>query len=73
MHLPHCVTIFYNVPWFCSIKVSNKKLQCNAENACGNRMCERTFTGQYKFFSTNKLKFDAMWYIFIRKITNKAY
>jgi hypothetical protein len=22
---------FYILPWFCSIKVSNKKLQCNVE------------------------------------------
>ncbi len=21
--LPHCIAIFYNLPWFCSIKVSN--------------------------------------------------
>ncbi len=40
MRLPHCVAIFYNLPWFCSI---NKKLQRNAENACGNRMCKRVF------------------------------
>jgi len=31
---------FCDLPWFCSIKVRNKKLQCNAENACGNRMCK---------------------------------
>jgi len=36
---------FYSIPWFCSIKVSNKKLQCNAENACGNQMCKRAFRG----------------------------
>jgi len=44
MRLPHCVAIFYNLPWFCSIKVSYKKLQCNVENACGNRMCKFAFT-----------------------------
>ncbi len=44
MRLPHCVVIFNNLPWFCSIKVSNKKLQRNAENACGNRMCKRAFS-----------------------------
>jgi len=31
---------FFNLPWFCLINVSNKKLQRNAENACGNRMCK---------------------------------
>jgi len=41
MHLPHCVAIFYNLPWFCSIKVSNKKLQHNSEKAWGNWMCKR--------------------------------
>jgi len=44
MPLPHCVAIFYNLPWFCSIKVSNENSQCNAENACQNRMCKRAFT-----------------------------
>ncbi len=43
MRFSHCVAIFYNLPWFSSIKVSNKKLQCNAENACGNRMCKCAF------------------------------
>jgi hypothetical protein len=43
MRLPHCVTIFYNLRWFCSIKVSNRKLQRNAENTCGNWMCKRAF------------------------------
>ncbi len=46
MRLPHYVVIFYNIPWFCSIKVSNKKLRHNAENACGNRMCKRAFDNQ---------------------------
>jgi hypothetical protein len=34
------IDIIYNLPWFCSIKVSYKKSQRNAENACGNRMCK---------------------------------
>ncbi len=46
---------FYNFPWFCSIKVSYKKLQCNAENACGNRMCKCNFTASFTFKSTFKL------------------
>jgi len=44
MQLPHCVVIFDYLPWFGSIKVINKKLQPNAENACGNRICKRAFT-----------------------------
>jgi len=40
MRLPHCVAIFYKLPWFCSTKVSYEKSQLNAENACGNRMCK---------------------------------
>jgi len=43
MRLPHYVAIFYNLPWFCSIKVSNKKSQPNAVNACGNRMYKCAF------------------------------
>jgi len=43
MRLLHCVSIFYKLPCFCSINVSIQKLQCNAENACGNRMCKRPF------------------------------
>ncbi len=39
MCLLHCVAIFYNLPSFCSIKVSYNSLQCNDENACGKRMC----------------------------------
>jgi len=44
MRLPNCVAIYYNLPWFCSIKVSNKKLQRNAENACENQICKRALT-----------------------------
>jgi len=44
MRLQHCVAIFYNSPWFFSIKVNDKKLQRNAENACGNRMCKLSFS-----------------------------
>ncbi len=40
MRLPHCFAFFNNLPWFCSIKVSYKKSQRNAENTCGNRMCK---------------------------------
>jgi hypothetical protein len=43
MRLPHCVAIFYKLPWFCSTKVSYEKSQRNAENACGNRMCKWGF------------------------------
>jgi len=43
MHLLHCVAIFYKIPWFCSTMVIYEKLQCNAEKACGNRMCKRAF------------------------------
>ncbi len=48
LHLryPHCVAIFYNLPWFWSIKVSNKKSQCNAENACGNQICKHALNNQ---------------------------
>jgi len=35
MCLLHCVAIFYNLPWFFSIKVSNKKSHRNVENSCG--------------------------------------
>jgi hypothetical protein len=55
MCLPRCVAIFYNLSWFCSIKVSNKKLQCNAENACGNRMCKRySRTAVYDHYRQSK-------------------
>ncbi len=40
MHFPHCVAIFYNLPWLSKTKVSYKKSQCNVVNACGNRMCK---------------------------------
>ncbi len=38
----HCT--FLLSPCFYSISVSNEKSQCNAENACGNRMCKLGFT-----------------------------
>jgi len=45
---PHAFTTlrsnFYSLPWFCSIKVSNKKSQCDVENACGKWMCKRALT-----------------------------
>ncbi len=35
MRLPHSIAIFYNLPWFCSIKASNKKLQAmHCETLC---------------------------------------
>jgi len=40
MRFPHCVAIFYYLPWLNNTKVSYKKLQRNRENACGNRMCK---------------------------------
>jgi len=43
MRFPHCVAISYKLPWFPSIKVSFEKLQRNAKNACGNRMCNIMF------------------------------
>ncbi len=52
LRLPHCFAILYNLPWFCSIKVSNKKLQHNAENACGNRMCKHAL--KLIFFNVSK-------------------
>jgi len=48
MRFPHCVAIFYNLPWFCSIKVSYKKSQRNVVNACGNRMCKLSFNSSKK-------------------------
>jgi len=51
MRLPHCIAIFYNLPWFFSIKVSSKKSQRNVENACGNRMCKRTFIRRFSVHS----------------------
>jgi len=44
MRFPHCIAIFYYLPWLSKIKVSYKKLQRNAVNACGNRMCKLSFT-----------------------------
>ena len=41
MRLPHCLAFFYYLPWFVDVygkKVITSKTQCNAENACGNRM-----------------------------------
>jgi len=40
MRFPHCVAIFYNLPWLSKTKISNNKLQRNAVNTCGNRMCK---------------------------------
>jgi len=53
MCLPHCVAIFYNLSWLCSIKVSNQK---NAENACGKWMCKRALRSLTKLSSVTKLK-----------------
>jgi len=44
MRLPHCVAIFYKILWFRSTNVIYEKLQRNAENACGNRMCKQALT-----------------------------
>ncbi len=38
MRFLHCVAISYYLPRFCSIKVSNKRLQCNEENECRNQV-----------------------------------
>jgi len=43
LRLSYFIAIFYYLPWFCSIKVCHKKLQCNAENAWGNWMCKCAF------------------------------
>jgi len=48
MCLPNCIVIFHNLPWFCSIRVSNKKLQRNAVNPCENRMCKRALNVNLK-------------------------
>ncbi len=58
MRLLHCIAIFYYLPWFCSIKVSNKILQRYAENAWGNQMCKRAFS--LEFFYTLKLRCDSL-------------
>ncbi len=49
VRLPFCILIHVIFcrkiwPWFCSIKISNKKSQCNAENPWGNRMCKHAFS-----------------------------
>jgi len=44
MRFPHCVSIFYYLPWLSQTKVSYEKLQPNAVNACGNRMCKLSFS-----------------------------
>jgi len=41
MRFLRCITISYYLAWFSTIKVSNKKSQCNVENAFRNRMCKR--------------------------------
>jgi hypothetical protein len=59
MCLVHCVAIFCNLPWYYSSKVSNKKLQRNAENACRNRMtCVKAALNTYvcKNLRSNFLK-----------------
>jgi len=38
---------FYNLPWLSKTKVSYKKSQRNAVNACENRMCKLSFTLTY--------------------------
>ncbi len=47
---------FFNLPWFCLINVSNKKLQRNAENACGNRMCKHNLNDVTQFLEVKALK-----------------
>ena len=51
----HC--IFYYLPWFVDVygkKVITSKMQCNAENACGNWMWQRGLTlKQCLFFACN--------------------
>ncbi len=65
MHLPLCIAIFYNLPWFCSIKGRNKKLQCNAENAWGNRMCKCAFNNNTKLFTNTVLLYPLCKLIFL--------
>ena len=41
MRLPHCIAVFFILPRFVDVygkKVVTSKIQCNTENACGNRM-----------------------------------
>jgi len=40
IQFPHCIVIFCYLPWLCKTKVSYKKSQSNAVNACGNRVCQ---------------------------------
>jgi len=81
IRFPHAFTalrcIFYNLPWFCSIKVSYKKSQRNSENARGNRMCKLSLTPHSKrpiffiFFNefeeiwNGKRMFQTTWSFFI--------
>jgi len=44
MHFEHWVAIFHELPWLSQTKVFYKKLQRSAVNACGNRMCQLSFT-----------------------------
>ncbi len=50
IRFPHVFTalrcIFYYLPWLSKTKVSYKKLQCSAVNACGNRMCKLSLNQQ---------------------------
>ncbi len=47
MRFPHCIAIFYYLPWLSKTKVTYIKLQRSGVNACGNRMCKLSFTFIY--------------------------
>jgi len=57
MCLLHCIAIFYNLTWFCSIKVSKIKLQCNVEKTCRNRVCKCTLSKEME----SALFYLALW------------
>jgi len=67
IRFPHAFTtlrcnFFYNISWFCSIKVRNKKFQCNVENACRNRMCKQAFSWSKIFAGVNSI--NIFWVVF---------
>jgi len=58
MRFLHCVAIFDNLPWLSKTKVSYKKLQRNAVNKFGNRMCKLSFSKLLLIFISLNLLFS---------------
>jgi len=67
MRFSHCVAIFYNLPWLSKIKVSYKKSQRNAVNACRNGMCKLSFINNF-YHPLHNQRYFLLWFSLLETV-----